>query len=270
MCIHQRGNNCRAPGAARQRMPKRAGFSGREHRPQQCDRAGDECRREARPRTGSVPSVGGEADDSATRSSNAPSPRRPTEVRLIHWLPGEVVRDYRNDGGVPGDLRATEARLVAGGRDYQCATAGRMVKRLAEAHVHSGRRDARGRAQVHDSRAAFTHSTIASPTSSELAVGRSSSESASRKIGRTSSVHPGEIAGAADPLLATMMPATNVPWRHAPLSEREHAAPSRVTDWMFASARSGCVSRNRSVDQTYADLGAAVAQGHQLSEPDHL
>src|SRR6266702_5271505 len=62
----------------------------------------------------------------------------------------------------------------------------------------------------------------------------------SPKIGRRRSVQLGQIAGAGEPLLACSIPATKVPWVHAPLSVSAQAAVglpdiSRI----FSLARSG-------------------------------
>jgi hypothetical protein len=60
---------------------------------------------------------------------------------------------------------------------------------------------------------ASRHSKIASARSSGVALGSISPALAgSRKIGRTTTVHPGQTAGAPNPGAATRMPATNVAW----------------------------------------------------------
>ena len=86
---------------------------------------------------------------------------------------------------------------------------------------------------------ALTDSTIARPTSSGLAVGKRPLAGVSVKIGRTSSVHPGQIAGATELRFATKMPATNVPWTQAPLSNDEQALTSPATGPIVAPAKSG-------------------------------
>src|ERR1700745_668885 len=50
-------------------------------------------------------------------------------------------------------------------------------------------------------------------------------EFVSGKIGRTNKEQPGQIAGAAEPLLATIIPATNVPCLQAALLDRAQLPP---------------------------------------------
>jgi hypothetical protein len=63
---------------------------------------------------------------------------------------------------------------------------------------------------------------------------------ASVKMGRTSSVHPGQMAGAEDPRFAESIPATNVPCMHAVLLARAQV-PRRLPgiSRMLLSASSG-------------------------------
>ena len=64
--------------------------------------------------------------------------------------------------------------------------------------------------------------------------------SASAKIGRTRSVHPGQIAGATDIRLACRIPAMKVPCVHAALPASAHAAGRLpATSRMFSAASSG-------------------------------
>jgi hypothetical protein len=60
------------------------------------------------------------------------------------------------------------------------------------------------------------------------------------KMGRTSSVHPGQIAGAGEPLLALKMPAVKLPWVQAALPEWAHPARgSPAASLTLSAARSG-------------------------------
>jgi hypothetical protein len=69
------------------------------------------------------------------------------------------------------------------------------------------------------------------------------SDTPSRKIDRTSSVHPGAIRGAPLPLLALSIPATNDPRMHALLPVRVQL-PDRLprVSWVFGVGRSGWFS----------------------------
>src|SRR5262249_34175496 len=65
-------------------------------------------------------------------------------------------------------------------------------------------------------------------------------EFVSRKIGRTNKLHPGQIAGAVEPLLADSIPATNVPCLQAALLDRAQVpANFPGTSRMFSVERSG-------------------------------
>jgi hypothetical protein len=71
---------------------------------------------------------------------------------------------------------------------------------------------------------ASTHSAIAVASSFGVALGTGSfADAVSEKIGRLSSVQPGQIAGAADSRVADRMPATKVPCMQATPSSREQA-----------------------------------------------
>ncbi|HEY7616943.1 MAG TPA: hypothetical protein VH744_09080, partial [Terriglobales bacterium] len=73
---------------------------------------------------------------------------------------------------------------------------------------------------------AWIQSMIAAASSPGVAVGICSLPvTFSGKMGRTRSVQPGHIAGAAEFRVADKIPATNVPWRHAALLARVHVAP---------------------------------------------
>src|SRR5215208_7418206 len=73
---------------------------------------------------------------------------------------------------------------------------------------------------------AATASLMAAASSSGLALGNAPFlEVVSPKMGRTSNVHSGQIAGAAEPLLAHKIPATKVPCKQAVLPACEQPVP---------------------------------------------
>src|SRR5215208_4107887 len=88
---------------------------------------------------------------------------------------------------------------------------------------------------------AATASLMAAASSSGLALGNAPFlEVVSPKMGRTSNVHPGQIAGAGEPLLAHKIPATKVPCTQAALLVCEQLAPlAPGTSRIFAAVRSG-------------------------------
>jgi len=80
-----------------------------------------------------------------------------------------------------------------------------------------------------------TQSMMADASCSGVALGMSPLvEGVSAKMGRTSKVQPGHMAGAAEPRLAIRMPATYVPCRHAALEAREHP-PRRAPSFPWTS-----------------------------------
>src|SRR5829696_1992646 len=88
---------------------------------------------------------------------------------------------------------------------------------------------------------AWTQSIIADASSSGVALGMSPfADDVSAKIGRMIRVHAGQIDGAAEPLFAHKMPATNVPCMHAALVARSQVPPiSPETSWIVVVERSG-------------------------------
>ena len=109
------------------------------------------------------------------------------------------------------------------------------------------------------------HSTIALASSAGVALGNAPFSAApSLKIGRASSEHPGQIAGAGEPLLALKMPAVKVPWMQAALPEWVHPAPGSPA---IASNAFGyeirVVYSDGSIHQPNNYLRAAAAELHQ-------
>src|SRR5215213_8843103 len=88
---------------------------------------------------------------------------------------------------------------------------------------------------------AFMHSTIAPASSLGVALGIAPFCAAlSLKMGRINSVHPGQIAGAGEALLALKIPAVKVPWMQAALLEWVHPEPGRPPiPLTLSDARSG-------------------------------
>src|SRR5215213_3224897 len=85
------------------------------------------------------------------------------------------------------------------------------------------------------------HSTIAFASFAGVALGKPPFPAAtSLKMGCTSSLHPGQIAGAGEPLLALKIPAVKVPWMQAALLDWVHPEPGWLAIHLTLSAtRSG-------------------------------
>src|SRR5262245_4758417 len=100
-------------------------------------------------------------------------------------------------------------------------------------------------------------SMIAVASAAGVALGGSRlEEPASAKMGRTSNVHPGQIAGASEPRRATNMPATNVPCWQAALLALVHAALVA-----FGTSRIRALERSRCAIATGPSINPTAISG---------
>ena len=107
------------------------------------------------------------------------------------------------------DRRATDSALISSRRHDERSAHGRVVEDLLEFRLPLGDDVARAMLKFRTRAPAFTQSMMASANSPGLALGASAlSAGDSRKIGRTSSVQPGQIAGATRSRRADRIPAT--------------------------------------------------------------
>src|SRR6516164_11355024 len=87
------------------------------------------------------------------------------------------------------------------------------------------------------------------------------------KIGRTSNVHPGQIADGRNWREAHNMPATAVPWRQAALLTNEHLSfGADASSRSFAPAKPGWSLATGAIDQPDDDLRAAAGHRHQRGQ----
>ena len=118
---------------------------------------------------------------------------------------------------------------------------------------------------------ALTLSIMASASSSGVALGICPLPfTVSAKIGRSSSVQPGQIAGATEPRRAESMPATNVPCVHATLSARLQVPLSFPGISRMSSRRGqdGPVPQGHRSRQLRSQGGPGRV--HQLGESDEI
>src|ERR1017187_532114 len=115
-------------------------------------------------------------------------------------------------------------------------------------------------------------SRIAAASSSGLVLGSYFPPAPpSLKIGRTSRVPAGQMAGASEPRLADKMPARNVPCRQAELLESRHEGPSLTGEFLdraFGKVR--MIPRNGAVDEAYTYFWRPASKIHQRRQPDEI